>query len=157
MYEISKIWSILFWFGLAIASSNFDEVQKISKFKICHFCGVLWDSIIGPIDFCGDLWDSILCLLDFCGTQNRKKKHLPLLWGSVGLNIRYNWILSGFCETAYNIFWTSVGLRIVKRNICHFCGVLWDSIIGLIDFCGVLWDPITGQFDFFGVLWDSVL
>ena len=33
MYDISKIWSNLFWFGPAIASSNFDEVQKISKFK----------------------------------------------------------------------------------------------------------------------------
>ena len=34
MYDISKIWSNLFWFGPAIASSNFDEVQKISKSKI---------------------------------------------------------------------------------------------------------------------------
>ena len=34
MYDISKIWSNLFWFGPAIAMSNFDEVQKISKFKI---------------------------------------------------------------------------------------------------------------------------
>ena len=33
MYGISKIWSNLFWFGPAIGSSNFDEVQKISKFK----------------------------------------------------------------------------------------------------------------------------
>ena len=33
MYDISKIWSNLFWFGPAIGSSNFDEVQKISKFK----------------------------------------------------------------------------------------------------------------------------
>ena len=34
MYDISKIWSNLFWFGPAIVSSNFDEVQKISKSKI---------------------------------------------------------------------------------------------------------------------------
>ena len=34
MYDISKIWSNLFWFGPAIASSNFDEVQKISKSKM---------------------------------------------------------------------------------------------------------------------------
>ena len=34
MYDISKIWSNLFWFGPAIAVSNFDEVQKISKSKI---------------------------------------------------------------------------------------------------------------------------
>ena len=33
MYDISKIWSNLIWFGPAIASSNFDEDQKISRLK----------------------------------------------------------------------------------------------------------------------------
>ena len=30
-----------------------------------------------------------------------------------------------------------MGLSIVKRNNFHFSGVLWDSLIGLIDFFGV--------------------
>ena len=42
MYNISKIWGNLFWFGLAIAASNFDEVQKISKFKIFLGKILLW-------------------------------------------------------------------------------------------------------------------
>ena len=33
MYNISKIWGNLLWFGPAIAASNFDDVQKNSKFK----------------------------------------------------------------------------------------------------------------------------
>jgi hypothetical protein len=53
--------------------------------------------------------------------------------------------------------WCSVGLSIVKRNFCHFCGVLWDSLKGLVDFSGVLWDSLIGLIDFCGVLWDSVL
>ena len=69
MYNISKIWGNLFWFGPAIAASNFDEVQKISKFK--KFWGkiLLWYKLrIPPKKF----W-----ILKFFGLRQNLTRQLP--------------------------------------------------------------------------------
>ena len=69
MYYISKIWSNLFLFGPAIASSNFDEVQKIAKFK--NFYGkflIVYQRRIPPKKF----W-----ILKFFGLRQNLTRQLP--------------------------------------------------------------------------------
>merc|ERR1712051_1030726 len=112
---------------------------------ICKVCGVLWDSIFTKKIHLQCLWSSV-------GLQYTKKKNLQCLWGSVVVLIIIFQCLWDFCGTPYllkryicnvrGVLWDSqytnkkdlqclwgfVGLSIVKRNIFHFCGVLWGSV-----------------------------
>ena len=98
--------------------------------------------------------------MGFCETQYCKKTYLPLLWCSVGLSIVKR-LICHFCGVLWDLLIGLIDFCDVLRDSItsqfDFCGVLWNILIGLIDFCGVLWDSITSQFDFCGVLWDSVL
>ena len=127
MYDISKIWSNLFWFEPAIASSNFDEVQKISKSKI--FGGeFLFDKRIRV--FHKNFW-----ILKFFGLRQNLTRQLQ---AQIKKGCSKFWI----CHTFNNFLNCGTNSSFKKRwadNVLNFFFIshsthFWHEYFGILEF-----------------------
>ena len=105
MYDISKIWSNLFWFGPSIASSNFDEVPKISKFQ--NFYGkfvIIYQRRIPPKKF----W-----ILKFFGLRQNLTRQLPAQIKKVFSKFWICYTICRYLSCGAKIFFKKVGAECV--------------------------------------------
>ena len=127
MYDISKIWSNLFWFGPAIAASNLDEVQKISKFKI------FWENFFLDLNY--KFSKKHFLILKNFGLRQNSTRQLP---AQIKKGCSKFWICHTFkdclnCGTNFSIkkLWADNVLNyFLISDSTHF----WRENFGILDF-----------------------
>ena len=117
MYDKSKIWSNLIWFGSAIAASNFDEVHKISKFKI--FCGKLL------IQIKREFSQKKFWILKFFGLRQNLTWQLP---AQIKKGCSKFWICHTF-KNCLNCGTNSIFKKLGEDNVLIFFHVTFDPFL----------------------------